>query len=73
METVTLAMAEEAFFFFSTNMIPEWGRWLTPHGRADEQMMEANMIFAVRPSNIHPLPKVIFVTRGHACCSCSST
>ncbi len=40
-------------------MQPEWARWLIPCGTKEEQLVEANMIFAVCPSNIRIMPKVI--------------
>ncbi len=45
-------------------MRPEWARWLIPPGAVEEQILEANMIFAVRPSNIQCIPKFISLLRG---------
>lgn len=45
-------------------MRPEWARWLIPQGADEEHLLEANMIFAVRPSNIQRIPKVISLLGG---------
>ena len=45
----------------SCNMRPEWARWLIPRGAKEKELVEANMIFAVRPSNICIVPKVILL------------
>ena len=55
---VTSEMAEEAFEM-SCGMRPEWGRWVIPQGKIEEEIIEANMIFAVRPQNVQSVPKVI--------------
>lgn len=57
LEEVTTEIAAEAFEQ-SCNMKSEWARWLLPYGIAEE-LVEVNIIFAVRPSNIHTVPKVI--------------
>lgn len=51
-------MAEQAFEM-SCGMKPEWGRWIVRTGDSEEEMIEANMIFAVRQQNIRFVPKVI--------------
>lgn len=43
----------------SYGMKPEWGRWSTRPGEMAEELIEANMNFAVRQQNIHSIPKVI--------------
>lgn len=58
LEDVTPEIAAEAFQQ-SCNMQPEWARWLIPQGVEEEDLVEASMIFAVRPSNIQRIPKVI--------------
>lgn len=45
-------MAEQAFEM-SYGMKPEWGRWSTRPGEMAEELIEANMNFAVRQQNIH--------------------
>lgn len=40
-------------------MQPEWAQWLIPQGVEEEDLVEASMIFADRPSNIQRIPKVI--------------
>lgn len=55
---VTIDMAEQAFEM-SCGMKPEWGRWSVRPGENAEDMIEANMIFAVRQQNIRTIPKVI--------------
>ncbi len=45
-------------------MRPEWARWLISQGADEEHLLEANMIFAVRPSNIQLIPKFISLLRG---------
>lgn len=55
---VSVEMAEQAFEM-SCSMRPEWGRWILPQGKLDEEIIEANMIFAVKPQNVHSVPKVI--------------
>lgn len=55
---VTSTIAAEVFEQ-SYNMKPEWARWLIPQGTMEEELVEASMIFAVRPANIHNVPKVI--------------
>lgn len=55
---VTLEMAGEAFEM-PCSMRPEWGRWVIPQGEVEEEIIEANMIFAVRPQNVQSVPKVI--------------
>lgn len=51
LEDVTTEIAADAFEQ-SCNMQPEWSRWLIPQGADEEHLLEANMIFAIRPSNI---------------------
>lgn len=58
LEEVTAEIAVEAFEQ-SCNMRPEWARWLIPQGVDKDELVEASMIFAVRPVNIHSIPKVI--------------
>lgn len=58
LEDVTPEIAAEAFQQ-SCNMQPEWAQWLIPQGVEEEDLVEASMIFAVRPSNIQRIPKVI--------------
>lgn len=58
LEDVTPEIAAAAFQQ-SCNMQPEWARWLIPQGVEEEDLVEASMIFAVRPSNIQRIPKVI--------------
>ena len=48
----------------SCNMQPEWARWLIPQGADKEHLLEACMIFAVRPSNIQRISKVISLLGG---------
>ena len=55
---VTTEMAEQAFEM-SCGMKPEWGRWIVRTGDSEEEVIEANMIFAVRQQNIRSVPKVI--------------
>lgn len=55
---VTTEMAEQAFEM-SCGMKPEWGRWSTRPGEMAEEVIEANMIFAVRQQKILTIPKVI--------------
>lgn len=55
---VTTEMAEQAFEM-SCGMKPEGGRWSTQPGKMAEEVIEANMIFAVRQQNICTIPKVI--------------
>ena len=55
---VTPTIAAEAFEQ-SCNMKLEWARWLIPQGMMEEELVEASMIFAVRPGNIHTVSKVI--------------
>ncbi len=55
---VTSEIAEEAFGM-SCGIRPEWGRWVIPQGKIKEKIIEANMIFAVRPQNAQSVPKVI--------------
>ena len=55
---VTTEMAEQAFEM-SCGMKPEWGRWSTRPGEMAEEVIEANMIFAVHQQNIRTIPKVI--------------
>lgn len=55
---VTIDMAEQAFEM-SCGIKPEWGRWSVRPGENTEDMIKANMIFAVRPQNIRTIPKVI--------------
>ena len=47
----------------SCGMKPEWVRWSVYPGRETEETMEANLMFAVRPQNIHPTPKAISILR----------
>lgn len=63
LEDVTTEIAAEAFEQ-SCNMRPEWARWLIPQGADEEHLLEANMIFAVRPANIQRIPKVISLLGG---------
>ena len=58
LEEVTAEIAAEAFEQ-SCNMRPEWARWLIRQGVDEDELVEASMIFAVRPVNIHSIPKVI--------------
>lgn len=58
LEDVTPEIAAEAFQQ-SCNMQPEWAQWLISQGVEEEDLVEASMIFAVRPSNIQRIPKVI--------------
>ena len=51
-------MAEQALEI-SCNMKPEWQQWSSLQGMIDEEIIEANMVFAVRPQNINSIPKVI--------------
>ncbi len=55
---LTTEMAEQAFEI-SCGMKPELGRWSVLLGEMAEEVIEANMIFAVRQQNIHTIPKVI--------------
>lgn len=55
---VSVEMAEQAFEM-SCNIRPEWGRWVLPQSKMDEEIIEANMTFAVRPQDVHSVPKVI--------------
>lgn len=55
---MTAEIAIEAFEQ-SCNMRPEWARWLIPQGVDENELAEASMIFAIRPGNIHSIPKVI--------------
>lgn len=55
---VTSEMAEEAFKIFC-GMRPEWRRWVIPQEKIKEEIIEANMIFAVKPQNVQSVPKVI--------------
>ena len=65
LEDVTPEIAAEAFQQ-SCNMQPEWARWLIPQGVEEEDLVEVSMIFAVRPSNIQRIPKVIsFLSEMH--------
>ena len=63
LEDVPTEIAAEAFEQ-SCNMRPEWARWLIPQGADEEHLLEANMIFAARPSNIQRIPKVISLLGG---------
>ncbi len=58
MVEVIPTIAAEAFEQ-SCNMKPEWARWLIPQGILQEELVKASVIFAVRPSNIHTVLKVI--------------
>ena len=58
LEDVTTEIAAEAFEQ-SCNMRTEWARWLIPQRADKEHLLKANMIFAVRPSNIQHIPKAI--------------
>ncbi len=58
LKDVTPEIASEAFQQ-SYNMQPEWARWLILQGVEEEDLVEASMIFAFRPSNIQQIPKVI--------------
>ena len=55
---VSVEIAEQAFEM-SCNMRPEWGRWILPQGKLDEEIIETNMSFAVKPQNDYSIPKVI--------------
>ncbi len=44
-------------------MKPEWRRWSLPQGIIDQEIIETNMVFAVRPQNIHSIPKLIQLLR----------
>lgn len=57
---VSIAIAEEAFEM-ATGMKPEWGRWTIVKDKEEEEIVEGNMIFAVRPQNISSIPKVISI------------
>ena len=56
----TTEMAEQAFEM-SCGMKPEWGRWSARPGEMAKEVLEANMIFAVRQQNIRTIPKVILL------------
>ena len=55
---MTSEMAKEAFEI-SYDIKPEWGQWVIPQEKIKEEIIEANMIFAVRPQNVQSVPKVI--------------
>ena len=57
---VSIADAEEVFEM-ARKMKPEWGRWIIVKDRKKEEIVEGNMIFAVRPQNINSIPKVISI------------
>lgn len=58
LEDVTPEIAAEAFEQ-SCNMRPEWARWIVSQDGEEKELVEASMTFAVRPSNIRRIPKVI--------------
>lgn len=57
---VSVEMTEQAFEM-SCSMRSEWGRCIFLQGKLDEEIIEANMIFAMKPQNVHSVPKVILL------------
>lgn len=57
---VTLEMAKKAFEM-SCSMRSEWGRWVIPQKKIEEEIIEVNMIFAVKSQNVQSILKVILL------------
>lgn len=55
---VTLKMAKEEFKMFC-GMRPKYGRWVIPQRKIEKEIIEANIIFAVKPQNVQSVPKII--------------